>query len=67
MMAEYLEEEDLGKGIHVLRLKRPPASALSTPFLLSIEKRLRELAPLPNLSALILTGTGDAGHARTQR
>lgn len=56
-MAEYLEEEDLGGGLRVLRLNRPPASALNTPFLLSIEQRLNELAANPDVKALILTGT----------
>ena len=57
-MAEFLEEEDLGGGLRVLRLNRPPASALNTPFLLSIEQRLSELAVHPEVKALILTGTG---------
>ena len=57
-MAEFLEEEDLGDGLRVLRLNRPPASALNTPFLLSIEQRLSELAVHPEVRALILTGTG---------
>ncbi len=57
-MAEFLQEEDLGDGIRVLRLNRPPASALNTPFLLSIEQRLKELSFVEDLRALILTGTG---------
>ncbi len=57
-MAEFLEEEDLGEGVRVLRLNRPPASALNTPFLLSIEQRLKELSHMDDLRALILTVTG---------
>ena len=57
-MAEFLQEEDLGEGVRVLRLARPPASALNTAFLLDIEQRLKELAFMPDLRALILTGTG---------
>lgn len=57
-MADYLHEEDLGEGVRVLRLDRPPASALNTPFLLSIERRLTELSHMESLRALILTGTG---------
>ena len=56
-MTEYLEEEDLGGGLRLLRLNRPPASALNSPFLLSIEQRLAELAVHPDVKALILTGT----------
>ncbi|MEM7427789.1 MAG: enoyl-CoA hydratase/isomerase family protein [Pseudomonadota bacterium] len=56
-MSEYLEEEDLGQGLRVLRLNRPPASALNTPFLLDIARRLGELAAHPEVKALILTGT----------
>ncbi len=57
-MAEFLEEEDLGEGVRVLRLNRPPASALNTPFLLSIAQRLNELSHMESLRALVLTGTG---------
>lgn len=57
-MAAFLDEEDLGDGIRVLKLNRPPASALNTPFLLSIEQRLKELSVMEGLRALILTGTG---------
>lgn len=57
-MADFLEENDLGEGIRVLRLNRPPASALNTPFLLSIAQRLNELAQFDDLKALVLTGTG---------
>lgn len=57
-MTKFLEEEDLGGGIGVLRLNRPPASALNTPFLLDIEQKLSELAERQDLKALILTGTG---------
>ncbi len=57
-MTEHLEEEDLGGGLRLLRLNRPPASALNSPFLLSIEQRLNELAAHPEVKALILTGTG---------
>lgn len=57
-MPEFLEEEDLGQGVRVLKLNRPPASALNAPFLLSIEQRLKELSFMQGLGALILTGTG---------
>ena len=57
-MPEFLHEEDLGEGVRVLRLDRPPASALNAPFLLSIEQRLNELSHMETLRALILTGTG---------
>ena len=57
-MADFLDEEDLGEGVRVLRLNRPPASALNTPFLLSIAQRLNELAHMDTLRALVLTGTG---------
>ncbi|MEM1201356.1 MAG: enoyl-CoA hydratase/isomerase family protein [Pseudomonadota bacterium] len=57
-MADILDEEDLGEGVRILRLNRPPASALNTPFLLSIAQRLNELAHMETLRALVLTGTG---------
>ena len=57
-MSEFLPEDDLGGGVRVLRLARPPASALNSPFLLEIEDRLNTLAGDPDLKALILTGTG---------
>lgn len=56
-MTEFLHEEDLGGGIRVLRLNRPPASALNTTFLLAIEQRLKELSFMEELRSLILTGT----------
>lgn len=57
-MAEFLKEEDLGEGVRLLRLSRPPASALNTPFLTAIAQRLNELAHMDTLRALVLTGTG---------
>ena len=57
-MADFLVEQDLGEGVRVLRLNRPPASALNTPFLLSIAQRLNELAHMNDLRALVLTGSG---------
>lgn len=56
-MTEFLHEEDRDGGIRILRLNRPPASALNTPFLLAIAQRLNELSLKDDLRALILTGT----------
>ena len=51
---------EVGEGIAVVTMQRPPANAIDIALLDQLERALRDIAQRADVAAVVLTGTGKA-------